>query len=107
MLTNASTEIRQQFRAATMETDPQAIRDKIMIAREAAAFLKESVVQATLNERGNYAMKPSNTNGADRGVPGEAGSMDRVDIMSPHEALKHAEKGDKKGGCCGGGGSES
>jgi complex III assembly factor LYRM7 len=50
-------EARKQFRAHASERDGARIARLVEDARDAAHFLRESVVQAQLNAQGNYAMQ--------------------------------------------------
>lgn len=47
----------KQYRANAGERDAARIQKMVADALDAAQFLRESVVQAKLNEQGNYAMR--------------------------------------------------
>ena len=57
MLTSARAEIRGKFEESRALADPEAIWRLVAESRDAADFIRDYVVQAQLNERGNYAMK--------------------------------------------------
>jgi complex III assembly factor LYRM7 len=55
-LAAARDEIRSKFELERGETDPQRVRALLQDGHDAAAFLRDFVVQAALNERGNLAV---------------------------------------------------
>lgn len=57
MVVAAGRQIRHEFEANRNVTDPEALRDCIAKGREAVDFVSMNVVQAKLNDRGNYEMK--------------------------------------------------
>ncbi|KAK9826730.1 hypothetical protein WJX81_002385 [Elliptochloris bilobata] len=57
MLLKSAQEIRSRYQAAASETDPAAVARLCAEGEEAADFIRTYVVQARLNERGNYAMQ--------------------------------------------------
>eukprot|EP00899_Mesostigma_viride_P027999 jgi/Mesvir1/8384/Mv12629-RA.1 len=57
VMQNAATaEIRRHFDESRNETDAAKVSGLLAQAAEAAEFLKSNVIQAALNERGNYEM---------------------------------------------------
>ncbi|BDA43747.1 probable mitochondrial zinc maintenance protein 1, mitochondrial [Coccomyxa sp. Obi] len=56
MLASARQEVRTRFQSAAGVTDPDEIDKLCAEGRDAAQFLTQYVVQAKLNERGNFAM---------------------------------------------------
>ncbi|KAK9829909.1 hypothetical protein WJX72_008604 [[Myrmecia] bisecta] len=57
MLESARQEIRSKFKEAASLTDQQEISRRFAEGEEAADFIRTYVVQAKLNERGNFAMQ--------------------------------------------------
>jgi len=53
-LTKSRAEVRKQFRANAGEADAARAARLVADAHDAAAFLKESIVQAKLNKSGRY-----------------------------------------------------
>eukprot|EP00262_Sarcandra_glabra_P003661 TRINITY_DN14422_c0_g1_i1.p1 TRINITY_DN14422_c0_g1~~TRINITY_DN14422_c0_g1_i1.p1 ORF type:complete len:105 (-),score=6.85 TRINITY_DN14422_c0_g1_i1:277-591(-) len=72
MLTQSASEVRRKFeenRNVSAETD---IRRLVEEAREAADFVSTMIVQAKLNSRGGYEVKPSKEHaGATFEIPSE------------------------------------
>jgi complex III assembly factor LYRM7 len=100
-------EARKQYRAHASERDGARIERLVADAQDAAQFLRESVVQAQLNEQGNYAMKlkPQPGSGSGSGSSGSGGPI-AVQPASAAQAGAGAEAAgggcDKPGGCgCG------
>jgi complex III assembly factor LYRM7 len=88
-LATCRAEARKQFRANAGERDAARVAKMVADALDAAQFLRDSVVQAALNDKGNYAMKL-------KPQPGSANT-----------AVQHAagaEKGAGEGAGGGGGG---
>ncbi|CAK0779825.1 hypothetical protein CVIRNUC_004863 [Coccomyxa viridis] len=56
MQQSARNEVRSKFEASAGVSDPAAVDKLCAEGRDAAKFLTQYVVQAELNERGNYAM---------------------------------------------------
>ncbi|KAK9914943.1 hypothetical protein WJX75_002676 [Coccomyxa subellipsoidea] len=56
MLSSARQEVRTRFKSAAGVTEPEEIEKLCAEGRDAANFLGQYVVQAQLNERGNFAM---------------------------------------------------
>ncbi|EIE19322.1 hypothetical protein COCSUDRAFT_34269 [Coccomyxa subellipsoidea C-169] len=56
MLTSAKQEVRARFQSAAGVTEPKEIEKLCAEGRDAAQFLTQYVVQAKLNDRGNFAM---------------------------------------------------
>ncbi|CAL5221847.1 g4107 [Coccomyxa viridis] len=56
MQQTARNEVRTKFQGSSGVTDPAEIDKLCAEGRDAARFLTQYVVQAELNERGNYAM---------------------------------------------------
>lgn len=56
-LSTCRTEARAQFRRNASVADPKQIQKLIADANDAADFLRNSIVQAKLNEAGRYEMK--------------------------------------------------
>lgn len=56
MLTAARQEIRSKFEASKAVTDRQQLQQLLDEATEAASFIKTTIVQAKINDRGNYEM---------------------------------------------------
>jgi complex III assembly factor LYRM7 len=59
MKAHAVAAIREQFRAHPTVSDAAELDKLVAEAHEAAKFLEENVVQAALNERGNYVVDPA------------------------------------------------
>jgi len=80
-------EARKQFRANIGERDSARIIRMIADAEDAAMFIRESVVQAKLNEQGHYAMKlkPQGSGGG-----GNQGENAKIEVQTAGAA---AEKG--------------
>lgn len=57
MISGAVTETRTKFQECAHVTDPAEIDKLCDDAMDAAKFMRDMVVQAKLNERGNYAMQ--------------------------------------------------
>lgn len=49
--------IREEFRKNAAVADPNEIQKLAKIAEETAVILKKTIVQAALNEKGNYQLK--------------------------------------------------
>ncbi|KAE8676703.1 peter Pan-like protein-like isoform X1 [Hibiscus syriacus] len=73
MMFNASAvEIRQKFDVNRHVTSEPEIRRLLEEAREASQFISTMIVQAKLNERGGYEVKPSKEHvGATLEIPSE------------------------------------
>uniref|UniRef100_A0A061RCN5 Complex 1 LYR protein domain-containing protein n=1 Tax=Tetraselmis sp. GSL018 TaxID=582737 RepID=A0A061RCN5_9CHLO len=56
-LNSAREEMRQHFEKNRDETDPSKISKLLAEGEDAREFLKTSIVQARLNEQGNYTIK--------------------------------------------------
>eukprot|EP00193_Tetraselmis_chui_P007977 CAMPEP_0177757210 /NCGR_PEP_ID=MMETSP0491_2-20121128/3521_1 /TAXON_ID=63592 /ORGANISM="Tetraselmis chuii, Strain PLY429" /LENGTH=76 /DNA_ID=CAMNT_0019272845 /DNA_START=438 /DNA_END=668 /DNA_ORIENTATION=+ len=59
----ASKEIRTKYEESRLETDEAVVRKLLGESQEAAEFIRSFVVQAKLNERGNYEIKPDSKHG--------------------------------------------
>ncbi|KAK9831574.1 hypothetical protein WJX74_000763 [Apatococcus lobatus] len=57
MLQQSRREVRHKYQEAAGLTDPAEVQKKVAEAKEAADFIRTNVVQAQLNERGNFAMQ--------------------------------------------------
>ncbi|CAM6087363.1 unnamed protein product [Calypogeia fissa] len=57
MVVAAAAQIRHEFEANRHVSDPEVLRQCVAKAREAVDFISMNVVQAKLNDRGNYEMK--------------------------------------------------
>eukprot|EP00898_Chlorokybus_atmophyticus_P008328 jgi/Chlat1/8497/Chrsp80S07892 len=53
----AQREARTLFASRRGETDPERVRANLDEGREAAAFIEQNIVQAPLNDRGNYEVQ--------------------------------------------------
>ena len=93
-------EARKQFRANAGERDISRINRMVADAEDAAVFLRESVVQAKLNEQGHYAMKLK--------PQGAGPPASRIDVQTAGAAAERGvalkpggedEKGDCGTGC--------
>ena len=82
-------EAAKQFRANAGERDSARIARMVADAVDAADFLRESVVQASLNEQGNYAMKLKPQAGGNVAVQSAGDAADKPS----------AEAGAGGGGC--------
>lgn len=56
MLAAARQEIRGQFEASRQVADPQQQQQMLAEGLEAAEFIRTQIVQAAVNDRGNYEM---------------------------------------------------
>lgn len=79
---------RQGFRANAAVHDPDAIAKLVDEARDATEFLREHIVQAKINNEGNYALK----------VHGDFREEAKMTLQTPAEASSKTKEG-----CCGGG----
>jgi hypothetical protein len=59
MKAHAVAAIREQFRAHPTVGDTAGFDKRLEEAHNAATFLEENIVQAALNERGNYVVDPT------------------------------------------------
>lgn len=57
MIQNSKLELRSKFEANRRVADSGAVKKLLAEGEEAASFIKTFVVQAKLNDRGNYEMK--------------------------------------------------
>ncbi|KAL3146600.1 hypothetical protein ABBQ32_000835 [Trebouxia sp. C0010 RCD-2024] len=57
MLQSSRKELRSKFEANRLVSDTTAVKKLLAEGEEAASFIKTFVVQAKLNERGNFEMK--------------------------------------------------
>ncbi|GMJ01068.1 hypothetical protein like AT3G62810 [Hibiscus trionum] len=72
MLKASAVEIRQKFDANRHATSDPEIQRLLEEAREASHFVSTMIVQAKLNERGGYEVKPSKEHaGATLEIPSE------------------------------------
>lgn len=93
-------EARKQFRANGGERDAARVSKLVADALDAANFIRESVVQAKLNEQGQYAMKLKPQDGAGEGKGG------KLELQPAGSAQQSAKEGGSGGGGGGGGGCE-
>lgn len=56
MLSAAQQEIRSKFETSRGVSDAQQVQEMLAEGNEAAEFIRSSIVQATMNERGAYEM---------------------------------------------------
>ncbi|KAG4133254.1 hypothetical protein ERO13_D08G085400v2 [Gossypium hirsutum] len=72
MLNASAVEVRQKFEANRHVTSEPEIQKFLEEAREASHFISTMIVQAKLNERGGYEVKPSKEHaGATLEIPSE------------------------------------
>jgi len=85
-------EARNQYLKHAGERDATRIARLVADAVDAAQFLRESVVQAALNEQGNYAMqlKPQ---------PGGGSSAGQPIAVQPARAAQAGASAQAEGGC--------
>lgn len=57
MLVASAKQIRDEFETHRRSSDPSEIEGLLLKAREAAEFMTLNLVQAKLNDRGNYEMR--------------------------------------------------
>ncbi|XP_062144695.1 mitochondrial zinc maintenance protein 1, mitochondrial [Alnus glutinosa] len=77
MLTGSAAEVRQKFEDNRQVTSEAEIRRLLDEAREASHFIANMIVQAKLNSRGGYQVKPDKEHaGATLEIPSE-------DILKP------------------------
>ncbi|KAF3436449.1 hypothetical protein FNV43_RR23541 [Rhamnella rubrinervis] len=72
MLTASAAEIRKKFEENRSVTSEEEIQRHLEEAREASHFIANMIVQAKLNSRGGYEVKPSKDHaGATLEIPSE------------------------------------
>lgn len=72
MLKESAKEIRKRFEESRHVTSPTEIQRLLDEAREASHFISTMIVQAKLNERGGYEVKPTQEHaGATLDIPSE------------------------------------
>ncbi|XP_010106380.2 mitochondrial zinc maintenance protein 1, mitochondrial [Morus notabilis] len=72
MLTQSAAEIRRKFEENRQMTSEEDVQRHLEEAREASHFITNMIVQAKLNSRGGYEMKPGKEHaGATLEVPSE------------------------------------
>eukprot|EP01024_Parvocaulis_polyphysoides_P029297 TRINITY_DN26444_c0_g1_i5.p4 TRINITY_DN26444_c0_g1~~TRINITY_DN26444_c0_g1_i5.p4 ORF type:complete len:112 (+),score=18.91 TRINITY_DN26444_c0_g1_i5:589-924(+) len=67
MLAEGAKKIREAFESYRLETDPGKIEQLLKDAADAAEFLRTSIVQAKMNERGSYELKIDDEIANDKG----------------------------------------
>ncbi|KAG8389491.1 hypothetical protein BUALT_Bualt02G0234900 [Buddleja alternifolia] len=72
MLRESAAEVRKKFEESRHVTSPSDINRLLEEAREASQFISTMIVQAKLNDRGGYEVKPSKEHaGATLEIPSE------------------------------------